>query len=252
MYLSLLKVNIEGDPNLPRYGRTWLKNPYHVHQRLSRAFGEMPKDAHQNREPRADEGMHFLYRADASRIVVLSTVEPDWKRAFANASYLLAEGSTPETRPFTLPAEKGERLRFLLRANPTRKARTCLRDGRRVEIDARNGKRTVLVSDEERLLWLRRKGDCGGFSIVEDNDPDFGLQILDEGWVHAWKTRPEGTTHAGSHEDGRKTGSGLSFRSVRFSGVLIVTDPIALRNTIAAGLGPAKAFGFGLLSVARG
>ena len=37
-----------------------------------------------------------------------------------------------------------------------------------------------------------------------------------------------------------------------FEGVLEVTHPEQLRDTLAHGIGPGKAFGFGLLSVARG
>jgi CRISPR system Cascade subunit CasE len=256
MYLSVMNVNILGDPNLPRYGRAWLKNPYHVHQRLSMAFGDMQKDSRGQRDARSAERVNFLYRADAARIIVLSGQKPDWERTFARATYLLADEKLPETRPFTLPIEKGQRLRFLLRANPTRKARSCIRDGQRVKIESKHGKRTALVSREDQLAWLQRKGlDCG-FAIVEDSDPDFGLQIIDEGWVHARKTTPGDAAHAASENDdagleSQRKGSGLSFRSVRFSGELTVSDPELLRQRIPAGIGSGKAFGFGLLSVAR-
>ena len=39
-------------------------------------------------------------------------------------------------------------------------------------------------------------------------------------------------------------------RSARFEGILQVTDAEAFAKTLAAGIGPAKGYGFGLLSVA--
>jgi len=39
--------------------------------------------------------------------------------------------------------------------------------------------------------------------------------------------------------------------AVRFDGVLVVTDPHKLREAVANGIGQQKAFGFGLLSLAR-
>jgi CRISPR system Cascade subunit CasE len=38
---------------------------------------------------------------------------------------------------------------------------------------------------------------------------------------------------------------------VDFEGILEVTDPEEFAAAVTAGIGPAKAFGFGLLSVAR-
>lgn len=59
---------------------------------------------------------------------------------------------------------------------------------------------------------------------------------------------PEGMVVATKHKLDRP--HDISIYSVRFDGVLTVTDPDTFRQTVAAGIGPAKAFGFGLLSVA--
>ena len=56
---------------------------------------------------------------------------------------------------------------------------------------------------------------------------------------------PEGRQRCGKegHRDGE-------FLAVRFDGLLAVTDPALFRNTLQTGIGSAKAFGFGLLSLA--
>jgi hypothetical protein len=38
MYLSHLMIEVGSDPDRPRPGRLWLRNMYHVHQRLCMAF----------------------------------------------------------------------------------------------------------------------------------------------------------------------------------------------------------------------
>lgn len=252
MFLSRIKLNILGDPNMPRYGRDLLKNAYHLHQRLSRAFGAMEKRGPM-RAPRSEETMNFLYRVDAPRILVLSTQKPNWEKAFEGAGYLLADSrELPESNPFDPPLEKGQRLQFMLRANPTRKACVSRSDGGQIKSKTGNSKRTVLITLEDRLAWLRRKGEAGGFLLVES-----GLQVIDEGWVHAWKTYREDKEKdevriepkENPHDADRH--KGLSFRSVRYFGELMVTDPIVIRKTLATGIGSGKAFGFGLLSIAR-
>jgi CRISPR system Cascade subunit CasE len=47
----------------------------------------------------------------------------------------------------------------------------------------------------------------------------------------------------------RSEGAAIQVRSALFEGVLAVLDPGALLETIRQGVGPAKAFGFGLLSL---
>ena len=47
-----------------------------------------------------------------------------------------------------------------------------------------------------------------------------------------------------------RDGKGQRLRSVRYDGILEITDPDKFRNTLLCGIGPGKAFGFGLLSVA--
>lgn len=120
--------------------------------------------------------------------------------------------SEPRIKDFNPRLETGQRLQFRLRANPTVK-----RDGRRCGI-----------YDEEGLQgWLVRKGKQSGFRALAASVTTDGKQ----------KSR---TT--GGHEG--------VFASVLFEGVLEVTDPEAFLAALESGIGSAKGFGFGLLSVA--
>ena len=161
-----------------------------------------------------------LYRVEPmprghSRAVVLvqSLDAPDWSAASMPPS------AETDTKEFDAAFRAGQSLRFRLRANPT--ARRKIDGGEK-------SKRVGLTTEEDQRAWLVRKGEHGGFR------PD-GVVVIDEGQIKAAK--PNGRT--------------LTFRSVRFEGALEVTEPDRFREALQSGIGTAKAFGFGLLSVAR-
>jgi CRISPR system Cascade subunit CasE len=53
------------------------------------------------------------------------------------------------------------------------------------------------------------------------------------------------------HFDGKNGYTDERFFAVRYDGLLEVTDPVKFLETLRAGIGSAKGFGFGLLSLAR-
>jgi len=243
MYLSWLLINVGDNPDRPRPGRLWLRNLYHVHQRLCMAFPSAPRISDDAdflkpfkpedfgpKQVHVARGSHtgFLFRIDpqpAGGVVILmqSAVKPDWDYAFRNAVYLLA--APPHVKSFALRLAKEQRLRFRLVANPTRKIDTKSGpDGHR-----RNGSR-VSVPTDQLYEWLARRAALAGFYVDKD------LTTVQPGYVYVNKI---------------PNGNGQRLRSVRYDGILKVTDPACFQETLVHGIGSAKAFGFGLLSVAR-
>lgn len=110
----------------------------------------------------------------------------------------------------------GQVCRFRLRANPT----VC-----------RNGKRWGLGSEADQLAWLSRQGERGGFVVA-------GCVRTESGMVY---TRQR-----------KRGGHRITVQAAGFEGVLRVQDPARLAEVLVNGLGHAKAFGLGLLSLARG
>jgi CRISPR system Cascade subunit CasE len=263
MWISCLLIDVGDNPDRPRPGRQWLRNLYRVHQRLCMAFPSdrrkqydpeflkpyQPEDfgnghVHVERGPTAG----FLFRLDpeerccreasqarhsGSRVVILvqSAPKPDWEYAFHNACYLLA--APPEVKPFNPCYTTGQRLRFRLLANPTRRLteHSLGADGQLVKKWANTDKKgmRVPVPTDQLLDWINRRAEKAGFSIEKDS-----INVL-PGYVFANK---RGDRH------------GIRLRSVRYDGLLSVTEPALFRQAIIQGIGPGKAFGFGLLSVA--
>jgi CRISPR system Cascade subunit CasE len=79
---------------------------------------------------------------------------------------------------------------------------------------------------EKQQAWMTAQQERGGFEIIN-------LQTIDEGWL-------SGT------EPGRRR---VVYLSVRYEGILRITNGQLLWETLLRGLGPGKSFGFGMLSL---
>jgi len=256
MFLSTLLIDTGGNPDRPRPGRLWLRNLYRVHQRLCMAFpcstrrrsDQMflmpyaPSDfaqAHVHVERGPDAG--FLFRVDPQSgggavIIVLSALPPDWEYAFRNAAHLLA-APLQEPRHLHLDIAAGEQFRFRLLANPTK--RPALNKDERLRRTAAGQKvnrpRQQLTWDPNDSpnaafnKWLERRAAVCGFNLR-------AVEVSRVGYVYINK--------------GRDSTQARRLRSVQFDGLLAVTDANIFLHTLAHGIGPGKAFGFGLLSIA--
>lgn len=258
MYLSCLLIDVGEDPDRPRPGRLWLRNLYHVHQRLCMAF---PVDSRKSEDqdflkpykpddfaqghvhtPRdADAG--FLFRIDPQPgggvvILVQSAANPDWDYAFHNAGYLLA--APPQVKPFDPCFAKEQHLRFRLVANPTRRLSKHSLGADGQPIDPKGIGRRVPVPTDQLCEWLARRAESAGFSIVKDST------TVQAGYIYFNKPQERREDQS---ED-KPNGKGQRLRSVRYDGILEVTDPARFQEAIVQGIGSGKAFGFGLLSVA--
>jgi len=228
VFLSKLVLNLRNGP-----ARRDLARPYELHRTLlACGFGARSKT----------EIGRLLYRVDSDRperplVLVQSICAPEWNLP---AGYALAP---VETKPFVLDVAAGQLLRFRLRANPTK--RVSEKNAHLGPVMA--GKRVGLATEGERVKWLLRKAEVAGFLIPGESlecseagtgavapVPNFRVHVIPEGRARNDKTGfQEGT-----------------FAAVRYEGVLKVVDPKRLVEAVRAGIGSAKGFGFGLLSLA--
>lgn len=194
---------------------------YDLHRALWKAF---PKRA----------ARPFLFRADdveqgALRVLVQSSIEPEWAR--------LGDVEASGPKPYEPKPIAGSHFRFLLRANVTvsRKGRDdprfADRDG--AAFRAARGLRVGVVRDEQRIAWLVRQGERAGFALATRAG---GTLVLRLGTPFVARWRREGLA---ARHDG-----------IDFEGVLVVSDVERMTRAVAEGIGPAKAFGFGMLSLA--
>lgn len=179
----------------------------------------------------AREQFGVLHRLESDRrrgrlvLYVQSLVLPAWSAL--PADYLLREPGldNPGVKPVAQIYQSfhpGTVLSFRLRANPSRKIDTKTGpDGRR-----RHGRRVELVTEEAQLAWLTRQAAAGGFQVLA--------------------ARLSGL----SKDRGRRQGAAITMAWVQFDGHLRVLEPATFYQTLARGIGPGKAYGLGLLSLA--
>jgi CRISPR system Cascade subunit CasE len=142
-------------------------------------------------------------------IIVQSQTMPDWAAA-NRLSDPRYLSNVPAMRDVEPRFSEGQRLPFRLQANPTVK---------------RDGKRHAIVAEDELTRWLQRKGEAHGFLADALDVRSAKLGRL--------------------HGKGRKQ----TWHIVQFDGFLQVSDLLLFVSALRKGVGSAKAFGCGLLSV---
>jgi len=215
MYLSQLALNVRS-----RLVQRDLADCQDMHRTIMGAFPPT------QREARAQFGVLHRVDADATAgpiLLVQSRERPDWTPL--PQGYLAAPPRIKDIREALGAFKADQLLAFRLRANPTRKI-----DTKSTGDTHRNGRRVELRTDEQRMEWLRRKSEAAGFEVVS-------VRVRD------------GESHGHRATDAGK-GSLLTFASVVFDGMLRVRDVEQLRRALSDGIGSAKAYGHGLLSLA--
>ena len=174
-----------------------------------------------------DARRDFLWREEApGRFLVLSSRPPGASALF-----------DVEAKPFEPALSAGDRLRFILRANPTVSSSTT--DGRSTRHDVvmhalravpqpeRAAARPALAQ-QEGAAWLDRVGQKHGFAVEPGLRAD-GYQTLQL----------------------PRAGRAIQLGTLEYEGVLQVTDPKLFVERLVAGFGRARAFGCGLMLVRR-
>ncbi len=200
MYLS--KVMIKGKS---------CRNHYEIHRTLWQMFSE-----------NVDAGRDFLFRVEKSarqqvELLMQSMRQP--ASQIPNASLLA-------TRDYPLKLIEGQRVRFLLIANPVKTIND--EKGRKNAKDVVKKCRVPLIGESEQRAWIERK--LGDGAQLE------ALLIANRLPLYFIKSK--------ANMPGK-------IQPVGFQGILQVANPTILKEMIINGIGPAKAFGCGLLSLAK-
>lgn len=151
-------------------------------------------------------------RNGSALVLVQSTLEPDWEMLKNDNRWVTAA----KVKEFVPKFRAGYSLRFRLRANP---------------IVTREGKRYGLIRDVSLREWLSKKEQNLGARFKS-------MTVIDEGYIMG-------------NKQNKSSQHRLSLKIARFEGMLEVIDPVAFSETVEVGIGPAKAFGCGLLSLAK-
>ncbi len=200
-----------------------LGNPNQLHRTIMKAFPQADTNARAT--------FNVLWRVDAAHnsptlLYVQAAPEPNWDHL--EPGYLTDHATTRDLRPLLDRLTQGQRYGFRLLANPTRKVDTKTGpDGVR-----RHGRRVPLRRTEDQIAWLMRKGEQFGFALeTTGGQPDVIALSL-------------------PRTVARRTPNSATVEAVRYDGQLVINDPDKFIEGINVGVGPAKSYGCGLLSLA--
>jgi CRISPR system Cascade subunit CasE len=213
-----------------------MSDPYALHQLVMSGFPDEPVD-----RVRQKHGVLFRLEEERRQIIVQSTSEPRWIVSSADA---MIDGPKPMD-PFLGRLEEGGVYRFRLLANPTRRVarRAALgpdptRGRVRPERTESVGKRVAIRGDAQLLDWLGRVGQAKGFDLVHSVGEAATIPNVRVRRISRLSIRAPGRP------------APIVIEVADFEGLLRVVDRTSLISAIRDGIGPAKAFGCGLLSIA--
>ncbi|MDA8282218.1 MAG: type I-E CRISPR-associated protein Cas6/Cse3/CasE [Actinomycetota bacterium] len=221
--MHLTRFNID----LRRRGaQRYLRSPQRLHAAICKAA-----------TPQRSEGEgRVLWRLDGISgptvdrppILWIASPEPPGLDDLAAEAGLAVGGTVYTTKPYVPLLDRltaGQRFGFRLAANAVR--------SRKSDEDANRSKRFGHVTVAQQLGWLVDRADRHGFAITPTatGEPDaavVGRRVLR------------------FNRDGRR----VTVAVAEFGGRLDVTDAAALRRTLTYGIGHARAYGCGLLTLA--
>jgi CRISPR system Cascade subunit CasE len=217
MYLSRIRPS-SGSGQLRRLAQLAGGGQYRIHQALWKLFDSDP-----------DADRDFLYRqegqADELAFLVLSQRKPGTDDGLWRI----------QTKPYAPRLQTGQRLAFSIRINPVVKRRDDAGRQHRHDLvmDLKKNEPSLAETQAERVQlaaqqWLGARQSQYGFELTEES-------VIGEAY-RQWRFRGKG-------------GNRISFSSIDCSGCLTVTDTARFESALMKGVGPAKAFGCGLLLI---
>jgi CRISPR system Cascade subunit CasE len=128
------------------------------------------------------------------------------------------------SKPYLPDLQRGQMLRFHVVANPVKTIRDG--EGRLNKKGEPKSCRVPLIKEDQQIAWLQRK--LLGVAEIEN------VQAVARNPLYFRKKDVVG-----------------KIATVAFDGILRVDDPERMTSVLMTGIGPAKSFGCGLLSIAR-
>ena len=225
MYLSRIRLR----PDAAEKREFWqmMGSEYQAHHMVWDLFTDGP-----------DRERDFLYRVED--IGGLPTIYAVGRREPVNRGGMW----TIETKSYDPILSRGQRLAFVLRANPVRTK--CDEKGKHHRHDVVMEAKTLLkqqgrpreewppepeIVGQAGFAWLATRGEANGFTVAEGN------------------VRADGYTQRRFRK--RKGRHDISLSTIDYTGILTVADPEKFKATLYTGIGPAKGFGCGMMMVRR-
>ncbi|MFD9070500.1 type I-E CRISPR-associated protein Cas6/Cse3/CasE [Streptomyces lasiicapitis] len=246
MYLTRFRINT-GRPQ----ARRLLGSPHLMHGAVNMSFPDPP--------PRDGQGPRVLWRVDPAaagraHLFIVSPDRPDLTHLVEQAGWpgLEQQGwSTFAYVEFLDALAAGDTWGFRLTANPVHNIR------KPQDAPKSRTKRTAHVTPAHQISWLLQRQERAGFEVVrapaEQRLTEHGHEhevIVHDRLPLQFPKRTTDSTTLQVAKDGKDRNRPVQFTRATFDGRLCITDVEAFRRTLTHGLGKAKAYGCGLMTLA--
>lgn len=204
---------------------------------------DRPSDLRRGNGPNAESTRQG---SPSCALFISSLVPPDPSHIVEEAGYATDGGIlVREMNGFLGQLEAGQRWGFRLCVNPT------FREAGQVN---GQGQKKILahVTQDQQTQWVLDRADRCGFRVLTSAEYGGDLPVLED----EDGQRIDGTNLLINGvergvADFRHGDTRVTLAVATFEGVLQVTDPEALRHSLVHGIGRGKAYGCGLLTLAR-
>jgi CRISPR system Cascade subunit CasE len=217
MYLSRIELNTRKKSTMLA-----LASPQKLHASVESSFPSI-----------ANKDVRNLWRVDrlanALYLLVLSNGKPDFSHIVEQFGWPGAEQKweTKNYAPLMERIETGQRWQFRLRANPVHSVKQT--SDLQTQEHIKRGKVYAHVTVQQQEQWLLDRAANYGFSLQE------GLFRVVQQEVRKFQ----------------RYSNRVTLGIATFEGILEVTDAMLFLRTLSCGIGRAKAYGCGLLTIAR-
>lgn len=218
-------TKIELDP-ARRLARKYLGSPQVMHAVIMKAAGSPPE---------AGTG-RVLWRVDhgaVTSLYLLTPTVPDCEQIVAEAGVPGGQARSLDYSPFLGRLEEGQVWAFRLTANPSR----AVPRG-----PGTRGKLQGHVTVEQQRKWLIDRAPGYGFELLPagDDESESLVTVVRRGRPVFGRYNPQ---------QGRR--EQVTINQTVYEGLMRVTSPEALRGALVEGMGRSKAYGCGLMTLAR-
>ena len=241
MYLTRAYLNPRRDG-----AQRLLASPHRMHAATLASFPEQPVPAP------SDRG-RVLWRLDADNphrpvLWIVSPARPDLTHIIETAGWPHADTPQWESRPYEPLLQRlaaGQRYAFRLTANPTRQLKGDPSPANGASAPGPlqpRGKRVPHATVHHQLDWLAQRAEHAGFRLLPSSAP------LPDSGEHAIQVelRERATARFRKSDSERR----VTIVRTTYVGALEVSNADSLRHVLSQGLGHARAYGCGLLTLA--